>query len=252
MALFGDHGQLRWNSKEDVIEYIVAWSLEENQAKLDGTVNYDFGQDRGYVYPTVNHVTITGGGAIEKELQDSDIKLVIDENSTLETNIAHDSYYIAAVGGYSHAAGLPAGRYPVADLFVTAIPYPRDIDLESVPEATAFQQEFELTISTVLDPVPADLQIYMSKADGNGWERLEGTTDPYATNSVTVRSKKLGMFLLTSGQQHSNGNTGYKSGPAPAQTLDAADAAIQAAKAATASAEAAVAAVRRSNGYQAA
>lgn len=246
MVDFGDHGQLRWDSKEDVIQYIVAWSLEENQKKLDGIVNYTFGPNRGYIYPSVNHVVITSGATIEKEFQDSDVKLVIDSNTTLVTSIAHDSYYIAAVGGYEQPSDLPAGRHSVTDVYVTAIPYPRDKGLENVPEATAFQQEFELTISTEQTPVPADLQIYARKADGSGWEQLYGTA---AGNSVTVKSKRLGTFLLTSSQQIAEDDD-YRLDSPLYQTLDAADAAIQAAKAATASAEAAVVAARGTNGYK--
>lgn len=247
MGWFGDHGQLRWNSKEDVVQYIVAWGLEENQAKLDGQVDYNFGSDRGYIYPTVNHIAVIDGATIEKELRDSDIKLVIARNSTLNTNIAHASYYVAAVGGYALPTDLPAGRYSVADVYITAIPNPRDRDLENVPEAIAFQQEFELTISTEQTPVSADLQIYIRKADGNGWEQLDGTV---AENSVTVKSKNLGTFLLTSSQKITKDDYDYRSTPALYQTIDAANAAIQAAKAATASAEAAVIAMRGTNGYK--
>jgi|GEM_PF-1987775 len=253
-----EHGQLRWDKdrngqERQEVQYIVAWSLGNDQSILNGYITSSLNGDRARIAPVVRLVSSTTGLFISNILESGYVTLDIAVGTKLkDSSTTYKKYHVAVVGGYGRPAGITSTLYPIADVYITALPNTPPTAKKPIAELDTFSQPVTVSFDLAVDSTLSDVEVCAWRKDAKGkyaWRRLSKNEVESNGNNVTITTTQLGHFTILHKTEPAIMATRRESTvPFLDGALIAAEAAARAAKAAAEAAEAAISAVRRSSG----
>jgi len=214
MGVFAEHGQLRWDENQGM-QYIVAWDVNGNQADLSGSIRYQLNNQNGYIAPKVALVKRAGGITITNDAGNGTATLRIEPNSNPKVDekkkvSSNSAYYVALTQGYLSDNRMPDGDYVIADAYVTAL-VPPTKQKDSVDESTEFEDEFEIEFRLGAQAAYRNLEVCYFDVPNDKWRSAKDIDAAVAASlenqSVTVKTKRLGQYVVTSITPPPNGVT---------------------------------------------